>query len=88
MNIQKEQIMAIFYTILGCILGAISLYLTSFVLMFGLVFILYLLTIILIERETIIRKPVEVVKALLSDMFLTYVLVWLTAYILFSNILV
>ncbi len=87
MNFEEDQIITIFYMVLGCLVGFASLYLNNFFSIFGLLLSTYTITIVLIKRKTITRKPVELLKIFISDILLIYILIWITAYIFLANIL-
>jgi uncharacterized membrane protein (Fun14 family) len=82
---KKEQSTAILYTILGCIVGYISLLLNNFLYILVLLFGVYFATVIPLTKKITVNK---LVRWLLSNTFLTYILVWLIVYILLSNTLV
>lgn len=81
---KKEQTVAILYTLLGCVIGYISTFLNSFALIFILVFGIYFCTIIPITKKVTTKK---LGRWILSNTFMTYILVWLIVYILLSNTL-
>jgi len=81
---KKEQTAAILYTILGCVVGFISYYLKSTSMIFLLVFGLYFCTIIPVSKKVTVKK---LWKWIISNTFLTYILVWLIVYILLNNAL-
>lgn len=83
-NMKKEQIAAILYTILGCVVGFISYYLKSSSMIFLLVFGVYFCTLIPITKKVTVKK---LGLWILSNTFMTYILVWLIVYILLSNAL-
>lgn len=82
---EKEQIAVLLYTILGCIVGYFSTYLTNPLMLFGFVIGIYLITIIPLSRKITVDK---LMKWLLSNTFLIYILVWLIVYILLNNTIV
>lgn len=81
---KKEQSVTILYTILGCVVGYISLLVNSFILILVLVFAVYFMTVLPLSKKINVDK---VVKWLLSNTFITYFLVWLIVYILLSNVI-
>jgi uncharacterized membrane protein (Fun14 family) len=80
---KKEQSAVILYTILGCVVGYISLQIKSFIFLLVLVLGIYLITVIPLSKKITVDK---LMKWLLSNTFLVYILVWLIVYILLSNI--
>ncbi|MDI6825767.1 MAG: hypothetical protein QMD36_01065 [Candidatus Aenigmarchaeota archaeon] len=82
---EKEQIVVLLYTILGCIVGYFSVYVTNSLLLFGLVLGIYFITVIPLSKKITVNK---LMKWLLSNTFLVYILVWLMVYILLSNTIV
>jgi hypothetical protein len=81
-NMKKEQTVNILYTILGAIVGYFSTYLNNFGLLLILVFGIYLASVFPVSKKVTVDK---LGKWLLSNTFLTYILVWLIVYILLSN---
>jgi uncharacterized membrane protein (Fun14 family) len=79
---KKEQSVNILYTILGAIVGYFSTYLKDFGLLLILVFGIYLASVFPLSKKVTVDK---LGKWLLSNTFLTYILVWLIVYILLSN---
>lgn len=79
---QKEQSVTILYTILGCIVGYVSLSLRDFFSLLLLVLGIYFITIIPLSKKITVDK---LAKWILSNTFVTYILVWLIVYILLSN---
>jgi uncharacterized membrane protein (Fun14 family) len=80
---KKEQSAVILYTILGCVVGYISLQIKSFIFLLVLVLGIYMITVIPLSKKITVDK---LMKWLLSNTFLVYILVWLIVYILLSNI--
>lgn len=80
---KKEQSATILYTILGCVVGYISVSLNNFFMIIALVIGLYLITVIPLAKKITVDK---LVKWLLSNTFAVYILVWLVVYILLSNV--
>jgi uncharacterized membrane protein (Fun14 family) len=84
-NMQKEQTAVILYTILGCVVGYVSLQIKNFIVLLALVLGIYFVTVIPLSKKITVDK---LVKWLLSNTFIVYILVWLMVYILLSNITV
>lgn len=82
---RKEQSATILYSILGCIVGYLSLYSNNFFHILLLIFGVYFATVIPVTKKITVEK---LTRWLLSNTFLTYILVWLIVYILLSNVLV
>jgi hypothetical protein len=80
---EKEQSAVILYTILGCVVGYVSLQISNFILLLGLVLGIYFITVIPLSKKITVDK---LMKWLLSNTFVVYILVWLIVYILLSNI--
>jgi len=80
---KKEQSATILYTILGCVVGYISLGLKNFFLLLGLVFGIYFITVIPLSKKITVEK---MMKWLLSNTFVVYILVWLVVYILLNSV--
>jgi len=78
----KEQSSAVLYTILGCLVGLFSSYVTNGYLILLLVFGVYFSTLIPVTRKVTVKK---LGTWLFSNTFLTYILVWLVVFILLSN---
>lgn len=81
---KKEQSVTILYTILGCVVGYISLLVNNFILILVLVFAVYFITVLPLSKKITVDK---LAKWLLSNTFVTYFLVWLIVYILLSNVI-
>jgi len=81
---KKEQSATILYTILGCVVGYISLSLNNFVSILLLVLGIYFITVIPLSKKITVDK---LTKWLFSNTFVTYFLVWLIVYILLSNVI-
>ena len=81
---QKEQSATILYTILGCVVGYISLFVDNFILILVLVFAIYFITVLPISKKVTVDK---LTKWLFSNTFVAYFLVWLIVYILLSNVI-
>jgi tetrahydromethanopterin S-methyltransferase subunit D len=81
---KKEQSATVLYTILGCVVGYISLSVDSFILILVLVLAIYFATVLPVSKKVNIDK---VTKWLFSNTFVTYFLVWLIVYILLSNVI-
>ena len=81
---QKEQSATILYTILGCVVGYISPYLKDFISIIILVLGVYFVTVIPLSKKITVDK---LAKWLISNTFITYILVWLIVYILLSNVI-
>ena len=81
---KKEQSATILYTILGCVVGYISLSVDSFILILVLVFAIYFATVLPVSKKITVDK---LTKWLFSNTFVTYFLVWLIVYILLSNVI-
>jgi uncharacterized membrane protein (Fun14 family) len=82
---EKEQTVVILYTILGIVVGYVSLQIKNFILLLVLVLGVYFITVIPLSKKITVNK---LVKWLLSNSFIVYILVWLMVYILLSNITV
>jgi len=82
---EKEQTVVILYTILGIVVGYVSLQIKNFILLLALVLGIYFITVIPLSKKITVNK---LVKWLLSNTFIVYILVWLIVYILLSNITV
>lgn len=82
---EKERLAIILYTILGCVVGIISIYSTNYLSLFALVFGVYFVTVIPVAKKISVNK---ITTWLLSNAFLTYFLVWFVVYVLLSNALV
>lgn len=82
---EKEQTVVILYTILGIVVGYVSLQIKNFILLLALVLGVYFITVIPLSKKITVNK---LVKWLLSNSFIVYILVWLMVYILLSNITV
>ena len=82
---EKEQSVVILYTILGIVVGYVSLQIKNFILLLALVLGVYFITVIPLSKKITVNK---LVKWLLSNSFIVYILVWLMVYILLSNITV
>jgi uncharacterized membrane protein (Fun14 family) len=80
---KKEQSAVILYTILGCVVGYISLALNNFFLLLALVLGIYFITVIPLSKKITVDK---LMKWLLSNTFAVYILVWLIVYILLSSV--
>jgi len=80
---KKEQSATILYTILGCVVGYISVSLKNFVLIIGLVIGLYLITVVPLAKKITVDK---LTRWLLSNTFVVYILVWLVVFIMLSNV--
>ncbi|KYK35663.1 MAG: hypothetical protein AYK18_02760 [Theionarchaea archaeon DG-70] len=80
---KKEQSATILYTILGCVVGYISLGLNNFFLLLALVLGIYFITVIPLSKKITVDK---LMRWLLSNTFAVYILVWLIVYILLSNV--
>jgi len=81
---KKEQSATILYTILGCVIGYVSLYLNNFISILVLVLAIYFITILPVSKKVTVDK---LSKWLFSNTFITYFLVWLIVYILLSNVI-
>ena len=81
---KKEQSATILYTILGCVIGYISLYLNNFISVVVLVFAIYFITVLPVYKKVTVDT---LTKWLFSNTFVTYFLVWLIVYILLSNVI-
>jgi len=82
---EKEQTVVILYTILGIVVGYVSLQIKNFILLLALVLGVYFITVIPLSKKIAVNK---LVKWLLSNSFIVYILVWLMVYILLSNLTV
>ena len=82
-TMKKEQSATILYTILGCVVGYISLSLDDFLSLFGLILGIYLITVIPLSKKITVDK---MTTWLFSNTFAVYFLVWLIVYILLSNV--
>jgi len=80
---EKEQSVVILYTILGCVVGFISLQVKNFIFLLALVFGIYFITVIPLSKKITVDK---LMKWLLSNTFIVYILVWIIVYILLSNV--
>ena len=80
---KKEQSATILYTILGCVIGYISVSLNNFYLILLLMLGVYLVTVVPLAKKITVDK----LKGwLLSNTFAVYILVWLLVYLLLSNV--
>jgi uncharacterized membrane protein (Fun14 family) len=82
-TMKKEQSVTILYTILGCIVGYISLSLNDFLTLFALIIGIYFITVIPLSKKITVDK---MTTWLFSNTFIVYFLVWLIVYILLSNV--
>ena len=82
-NMKKEQGVSILYTILGSIIGYLSLSLNDFISLLLLVLGIYLVSIIPLKKKISIEK---VWRWIFSNTFITYILSWLIVYLLLSNL--
>lgn len=81
---KKEQSATVLYTILGCVVGYLSLFVDSFILILTLVLTIYFITVLPVSKKITVDK---LAKWLFSNTFVTYFLVWLIVYILLSNVI-
>ncbi len=81
---KKEQSATILYTILGCVVGYISLSLNNFILLLALILGIYFITVIPLSKKITVDK---LARWLFSNTFAVYFLVWLIVYILLSNVI-
>ena len=81
---KKEQSVTVLYTILGCVVGYLSLFVDSFLLTLVLIFAVYFITVLPVSKKVTVDK---LAKWLFSNTFITYFLVWLIVYILLSNVI-
>ncbi len=82
---EKEQTVVILYTILGCVVGYVSLQIKNFIILLALVLGIYFITVVPLSKKITVDK---LMKWLLSNTFVVYIFVWLIVYILLSNITV
>lgn len=86
-NMEKQRMIDISYTILGVIFGKVFLNLNNFFLIVSILIFTYFIPVFFIYRKEITKNPKERVKLIAPDTFITYVLVWLVTFILLSNVL-
>ncbi len=80
---KKEQSVTILYTILGCVVGYISVFLNNFIMILFMMLGVYFITVIPLVKKITVDK---LVNWLLSNTFAVYILVWLLVYLLLSNV--
>jgi len=80
---KKEKIAVLLYTILACIVAFISIQLTNFFSLLILVLGVYFATVIPVAKKVNVDS---LIKWILSNTFLVYILVWFLIYTLLSNV--